>query len=310
MCRTTVNFFSLLAHTHETETWRVAGITDELLALVTRLAHYLKILIRIALTGALKLEREHSNRTALVEFLDRLARLAHDGGDPAARRKRILKHRNPQKEAASQDAGSTSNSKSNVDKYNYGYGSLFIFDGESLIRADPGVGDVPLDLCIGCRKPVEEDCVRLGFFPHWHGSCVKCTTCGKAAALPPVKEAKTDKDGNKVASKTSTAPRPPPDVSSFLFSSSKPFAAASPLFLPDKIFCVDHADLSCKQGFEAVTRLEQFAFLLNAALRRLFFYLKSKGVAPLSPCMFLSRFCFLEGLLAHLLGHVSFSSCP
>jgi hypothetical protein len=36
--------------------------TQELLTLVTQLAHYLKILIRIALTGSLKLEREQGNK--------------------------------------------------------------------------------------------------------------------------------------------------------------------------------------------------------------------------------------------------------
>ncbi|CED84724.1 Adaptor protein Enigma and related PDZ-LIM proteins [Phaffia rhodozyma] len=299
LCRTTVNFFSLLAHTHETESWRATGITDDLLALVTRLAHYLKILIRIALTGALKLEREYANRAALVGFLDRLARLAHDGGDPAARRRRLLKRRNSEKKPTAQDAGTTNDQTgtysvstdppgpAQIDKYNYGYSSLFVFDGgESLIRADPGVGDVPLDLCVMCRKPVEEDCVRLGIFPHWHGSCIKCSTCGKVAALPPVKESKVDKDGNtssSVVKSSSSVYRPPPDLSAFVFSSTKPLAKSSPLFLPDKIFCVDHGDQSCLRGFEAVTRLEQFAFLLNAALRRLFLYLRSKGVAPLSP---------------------------
>ena len=57
LCRKTVDLFTLLSHTQETGARRI-GMTQELLALVTGLAHYLKILIRIALTGALKLERE------------------------------------------------------------------------------------------------------------------------------------------------------------------------------------------------------------------------------------------------------------
>lgn len=54
LCKKIVNFFSLLSHSKETDV-RQMGITQELLSLVTGLAHYLKVLIRIALTGALKL---------------------------------------------------------------------------------------------------------------------------------------------------------------------------------------------------------------------------------------------------------------
>ena len=56
LCKKIVNFFSLLSHTQESGVRRL-GMTQELLSLVTGLAHYLKILIRIALTSALKLVR-------------------------------------------------------------------------------------------------------------------------------------------------------------------------------------------------------------------------------------------------------------
>lgn len=81
LCRKTVNFFSLLTHTQDSPEEK-AKVTQELLALVTGLAHYLKILIRIALTGSLKLEREYGNVKALDYLLARLAILAHDDGDP------------------------------------------------------------------------------------------------------------------------------------------------------------------------------------------------------------------------------------
>ncbi|KPV75517.1 uncharacterized protein RHOBADRAFT_36373 [Rhodotorula graminis WP1] len=77
LCKKVVNFFMLLSHTHETGA-RKMSITQELLSLVTGLAHYLKILIRIALTGSLKLEREHGNGQAIGLFLGRLDRLARD----------------------------------------------------------------------------------------------------------------------------------------------------------------------------------------------------------------------------------------
>lgn len=52
LCKKIINFFTLLSKTQE---MRRLGITQELLSLVTGLAHYLKILIRLALTTALKL---------------------------------------------------------------------------------------------------------------------------------------------------------------------------------------------------------------------------------------------------------------
>lgn len=52
LCKKIINFFSLLSRTQE---MRKLGITQELLSLVTGLAHYLKILIRIGLTTALRL---------------------------------------------------------------------------------------------------------------------------------------------------------------------------------------------------------------------------------------------------------------
>jgi hypothetical protein len=81
LCSKTVSFFSLLAHNQETAEQK-AMVTQELLALVTGLAHYLKILIRIALTGSLKLEREHGNVNALDFMLQRLSLLARDDADP------------------------------------------------------------------------------------------------------------------------------------------------------------------------------------------------------------------------------------
>jgi hypothetical protein len=51
---------------------RKLGVTQELLSLVTGLAHYLKLLIRICLQGALKVERETNNTDGLNQFLDDL----------------------------------------------------------------------------------------------------------------------------------------------------------------------------------------------------------------------------------------------
>ncbi|KAF9941353.1 hypothetical protein BGZ67_005183 [Mortierella alpina] len=76
LCKKIVNFFSLLSHTQESGVRRL-GMTQELLSLVTGLAHYLKILIRIALTCALKLERQYQSNTAIARFLNKLMELAN-----------------------------------------------------------------------------------------------------------------------------------------------------------------------------------------------------------------------------------------
>jgi hypothetical protein len=74
LCKKVVAFFALLAESQETGVRRL-GVTQELLSLVTGLAHYLKLLIRICLQGALKLERENGNDRGLHEFLDKINRL-------------------------------------------------------------------------------------------------------------------------------------------------------------------------------------------------------------------------------------------
>ncbi|KAK5092121.1 Rho-type GTPase activating protein Rga1 [Exophiala xenobiotica] len=74
LCKKVVAFFTLLSRTQETGV-RKLGVTQELLSLVTGLAHYLKLLIRIGLQGALKLERERGTTEGLNAFLDELADL-------------------------------------------------------------------------------------------------------------------------------------------------------------------------------------------------------------------------------------------
>ncbi|KAI9240372.1 MAG: hypothetical protein BYD32DRAFT_408601 [Podila humilis] len=76
LCKKIVNFFSLLSHTQESGVRRL-GMTQELLSLVTGLAHYLKVLIRVALTCALTLEREHHSNTVIARFLNKLMELAN-----------------------------------------------------------------------------------------------------------------------------------------------------------------------------------------------------------------------------------------
>lgn len=68
LCKKVVSFFQLLSESQTAGRQRL-GVTQELLSLVTGLAHYLKLLIRICLQGALKLERETGSSDGLEQFL-------------------------------------------------------------------------------------------------------------------------------------------------------------------------------------------------------------------------------------------------
>ena len=74
LCKKVVAFFQLLAESQETGVRRL-GVTQELLSLVTGLAHYLKLMIRICLSGALKLERETASSEGLEAFLEDISKL-------------------------------------------------------------------------------------------------------------------------------------------------------------------------------------------------------------------------------------------
>ncbi|OCH93648.1 RhoGAP-domain-containing protein [Obba rivulosa] len=289
LCRKTVDLFTLLSHTQETGARRM-GMTQELLALVTGLAHYLKILIRIALTGALKLEREQDVREAITSFLDKLHMLAIQGGSPSA--KRMMKRANG--EVVAEKDGNVG-----TQGVTYGFKSLAPENaGESPFSAaprDPSLAKVnvvnpPSDLCVKCNQTVEEDCVRLGTYQRWHSHCVQCANCGKVAATPVPKEPpqpkpsadEKEKDKEKETPKLSTARRPPANVGAFVYEVDSMKETSSFGVVPTVILCTEHAHPGCRSGFQAVSRLEQYAFLLNVALRRLYVLLKKRGVVQMT----------------------------
>ena len=296
LCRKTVDLFTLLSHTQETGTRRM-GMTQELLALVTGLAHYLKILIRIALTGALKLEREHGVREAMQSFLDKLHLLAVQGGNPSARR--MIK--GSRGEVIPSQRSSPGNAGTNG--VTYGFRSLAPENaGESPFLGssrDPTLSGVPVvnppsDLCVKCNLTVEEDCVRLGTYQRWHSHCVQCNVCGKVAAPPAAlsddrakeKEKEKEKvDDGGVTPRITTARRAPANVDIFTYQVDSVMDTQSFGAVPTTICCTDHAHQGCRGGFQAVSRLEQYAFLLNVALRRLYLLLKKRKVIPLTPSM-------------------------
>ena len=266
------------------------GMTQELLALVTGLAHYLKILIRIALTGALKLEREQNVQEALTSFLDKLHMLAVQGGNPGA--KRMMKRANGEIMVPNEGEGNYG-----TQGVTFGFRSLAPESaGESPFASgprDPNLAKVnvvnpPSDLCVKCNQTVEEDCVRLGTYQRWHSHCVQCATCGKVAAVPAPKEIaqpKSQDDKERETPKLSTVRRPPANVALFVYEVDSMKDTTSFGTVPTVIYCTEHGHSGCRSGFQAVSRLEQYAFLLNVALRRLYVLLKKRGVVQLAPGM-------------------------
>ncbi|VDB84976.1 unnamed protein product [Peniophora sp. CBMAI 1063] len=284
LCRKTVDLFTLLSHTQETGARRM-GMTQELLALVTGLAHYLKILIRIALTGALKLEREHAQRDAMSSFLDKLHLLAVQGGNPGARRIMGRGQRGAPDQLALEPVQQQSGVNAGTAGVTYGFRSLAPESaGESPFGGaprDPALANVPVvnppsDLCARCGLTVEEDCVRLGTYQRWHSACIACKMCGKAAAAAPAAQppASANPANPDEPPKMSSSRRPPANAHLFVYD---------PESQPISIFCTEHGDARCRGGFVPVSRLEQYAFLLNVALRRLYLLLKKRRVITGTP---------------------------
>lgn len=274
LCKKIVNFFSLLSHTQETGARRM-GITQELLSLVTGLAHYLKILIRIALTGALKLDREFANEEALNWFLSQLAFSAKLGSITA------------------DDKQGTQAPNTNTvgpDGRWYGYKSL----PRSTSSGSSETGEAATDLCVACGSTVEEECLRMGVNLRWHSNCLKCVTCQR----PALREgASTRKQPDPVPGVPEALPasqfgletkRRQADGGAGSQNGSRTVTTSSSwthaCFCPN---CTNGVNL--RTGFESVSRLEQYAFLLRVALNRLFALLRKRGVVPPSPPVSASR---------------------
>ncbi|KAI8581312.1 hypothetical protein K450DRAFT_232442 [Umbelopsis ramanniana AG] len=196
LCKKIVNFFSLLSHSQDMARQPQTGVGEELLSSVTGLAHYLKVLIRVTLTSALRLENQWNCKTATSDFLEQLMRLS------------------------SQDAKHMMN----------------IPDSE-----------LTSDLCQTCKITLEEPCIRYARF-RWHLRCFHCRQCKRSL-----------KDDYNAALFH------PPSVSVVCFQ------------------CANHGAEKLIQGFEYVTRLQQYSFLLSVALGRLYSLLKLPEAPSPSP---------------------------
>ncbi|EAU90142.2 rho GTPase activator [Coprinopsis cinerea okayama7 len=257
-----------------------------------------------------------SAREAMSSFLDKLHLLAVQGANPAARR--MIRGPNGEVMQPNPNHGNYG-----TQCVTYGFRSLAPENAGdspfSLVAASSsssgGSGpstratNPPSDLCVKCNQTVEEDCVRLGTYQRWHSNCVQCAQCGKVAAVPVPKEIQApnpsssksgdEKEGagsnslqpqqqqqpssSSSSSKPSTQRRPPANVHQFVYDPASMKETPSFGEVPTVILCTEHAHPGCKSGFQAVQRLEQYAFLLNVALRRLYLLLKKQGVVPASP---------------------------
>jgi hypothetical protein len=322
LCRKTVDLFTLLCNAQR-ETSR-QGMTQDLLALVTGIAHYLKILIRIALRGALKLQREYSEPESVSRFLDPLERMADKNGDPTVRRLASHTSKPSSSEASTQISISVSTHEPRQSPSTKGVIFGFISLAPELAGVSPctqeyndvrdGTSEAaqytpPSDLCFKCQETIENDCVRLGAFLRWHAWCLTCVECGHAAGSRPVVQEKPtadeeegdelSNDGNEQrhtspvlistpsASATPSTPlaqssqaehyvylpedgagSTPAAPNGFLLAIGKP---------PSAIYCPHHRRPDVEEGFHNVTSLEQYAFLLIIAQRRLYYILKRRG---------------------------------
>lgn len=200
LCKKIVAFFSLLTKTQETGV-RKLGVTQELLSLVTGLAHYLKLLIRISLQGALKLERERKNMEGLNRFLEELGDL------------NIVKE-------ADQPLDLTS--------------------------GVTGLADQQSDLCFNCKQPVDDECVKLGQ-DRWHRKHLDCHYCQTPLGDDLTNALWSERESKVVCRRCVKDRNRAPDA---------------------------------EAGFEHITRLMQYVYLLRVALARLLSVLRSGGTLP------------------------------
>jgi hypothetical protein len=138
-------------------------------------------------------------------------------------------------------------------------------------------------VCAHCHTAIEDECVRLGMFNRWHSSCLQCGVCGDRAVppAPTPKDEPSDEtsrgsadDGTALAVVTNRPRRPPPRLHEFFFQPVGDFVP------PHEIFCSKHRTPQSVNGFESVTRLEQYAFLLHIALRRLYVHFRQHHNLP------------------------------
>ncbi|KIM23080.1 hypothetical protein M408DRAFT_17979 [Serendipita vermifera MAFF 305830] len=340
LCRKTVDLFTSLAHAQREASRQ--GMTQDLLGLITGIAHYLKILLRIALLGALRLMREYNDSVAIKVFLDQLRTLMEENGDPLASRRihepvqsngtSSGKAKERESIAPSLDVtfeGRPLEVARSREGVAFGFKSLDpevtgnspyaqeYFDQQNGTRIAAEFV-APSDLCVKCNMTIENNCVRLGTYTRWHLHCLSCNICGRTAGPKPESKGKDKEQESRRASKSAYTGDPEKDEDSheekenneteitkketrtkmferlrieadaeaFTFDMTyDPMKAqqeaesgfSSSLDVPDCVYCPAHRSATGRLGFKSVSRLEQYSYLLNVALLRLYSILKRRG---------------------------------
>ncbi|WFC97303.1 Rho-type GTPase activating protein Rga1 [Malassezia yamatoensis] len=248
LCKKIVNFFSLFSHSQATGARRM-GLTQEFLSLVTGVAHYLKILIRISLTGALRLDQTFGDSEALEMFLSTLDELVRTSAQQ-------------QKNIDAMDTDTV-----------HGYTSLPRM--RSHRKDSRSLPEAASDLCAYCNKTVEEECLRVQVAYRWHWGCVRCTVCQRGLKKPDVgsqrREIQDDHlntDPNAFATVALNEMR-----YKAYERSSKNGKGTTLVYEP---YCISCCSSEFQGEFCSVSRLEQYAFLLCVALNRLYTLLRKK----------------------------------
>lgn len=236
-----------------------AAATLELFKEVAGIARCFNSLIRIALRGALKLQHDYCIPEALPLFLDKLHASALTNLDSSGQR--------PAATAAGATDAATKITLALSEGVNpatssvpYGYWSLTPDNvGISPLRKAQKKYKPPSDLCVKCNLTIADACVRLGTYQRWHMHCLRCQSCNKAAG--PLFLG---------SSSTPTVLHTHFDASNFLY---EPMSIKNvPLFgpVPEVVYCTDDAWPTSCSGFQPVSRLEQYAYLLTVSLRHLY----------------------------------------
>lgn len=128
-------------------------------------------------------------------------------------------------------------------------------------------------------------------FNRWHPACLICVICGDKAGQPPPAREEISDEGHKDESVTGPSGtvsalrvrRQPPRVDEFFYDAVQSYQP------PENIFCLVHRSPACKNGFKTVSRLEQYAFLLHIALRRLYVHFRVHHDLPSGTLFLLIR---------------------
>ena len=202
LCKKIVAFFSLLSKTQDGGVRRL-GVTQELLSLVTGLAHYLKLLIRISLQGALKLERDKHSTDGLHNFLEGLGNLE-----------------------------TVRDAETSLD----------------YTASDSGLAEEQSDICFQCKEPIDDECLKIGD-RRWHPKHLHCNNCHRdlCEGVDVQRATWSEREGKVYCHRCAKNHTRPEDAIT---------------------------------GFERITRLQQYVYLLRVALARLLSVLRAGGTLP------------------------------